>query len=411
MQQKTRLTDAVVKRLPVPERGNKVHYDGSVAGFGCRITAAGHRAYVLDYRTKSGRSRRITIGDCRIGDRGDWYCTTARDKARELRREVDDGGDPLASFEAEREAPTVAELIETFITEHLPKRRASTREDYQRMLDKYIGPHFGKHVKVADVVPSDIEALHRRISAEGHLVRANAVVRVLSKMFTLSIKWGWRDTSPARMIEKNREYARTRFLQADELERLLAALAADRDRQSVNVIRLLLLSGCRRCEALGIEWNHVDLSTGVWSKPHTLTKQKEPHEVPLSAPARALLSDIRQQQISAGKLDAHVFPGGNANRNVVRLKRSWPRIVKAAKIDNLRVHDLRHSYASELVSSGSSLELIGALLGHASFETTKRYAHLRLDAMRSATERVGTVISNAGKPPAEEPTPISIRRR
>src|SRR5262249_23635631 len=150
---------AVIKRLPRPNQGNKVYRDDVVKGFGARVTAAGARAFVLNYTTKGGRERRITIGSC-----DDWAATAARAKARELRREIDNGGDPLADIEAEREAPTVVDLIARFEAEHMPRKRPGTAADYQRMITNHIRPHFGKHVKVADVTHDDVQRLHDKIT-------------------------------------------------------------------------------------------------------------------------------------------------------------------------------------------------------------------------------------------------------
>src|SRR5215510_3106398 len=137
MVRRHRLTDAIVKRLPPPATGKQITPDGEVAGFGIRITANGARSYVLRYTTRAGRERTYTIGDATV-----WRTTQARDKAQELRREVEDGGDPLGEIEEERKAPTVADLIERFRAEHLPRKRPSTAADYERMLVNHIGPHF-----------------------------------------------------------------------------------------------------------------------------------------------------------------------------------------------------------------------------------------------------------------------------
>jgi integrase len=397
-----RLTDAVVKRLPIPDSGNKITYDGgdgAVAGFGARVTSAGSRSWVLNYRTRAGRERRITIGDTSI-----WRATAAREKARQLKRQISDGGDPLADIEAERSAPTVAELIERFEQEHLPRKRASTTADYRRMLNNHIRPHFGEHSKVADITFADIDRLHRRITNTGHCHRANRVIAVVSKMFSLAMRWGMRDTNPAKGIERNVEHTRRRYVSADELVRLTKALAEHPDKQTADVIRLLLLTGARRGEVLAMRWADIDLTEGTWSKPASSTKQKEAHEVPLSAPARQLLSEIREQQ--AGKRHAvgeFVFPGGGETGHVVEIKRAWRQLTQAAKISSLRIHDLRHSFASQLASGGASLPLIGALLGHSNPSTTHRYAHLFDDPQRAAVERVGAVITAAGKPEPAEP--------
>jgi integrase len=390
------LTDAVVKRLKPPRAGNRVTYDDLVPGFGARVTAAGSRAFVLNYTTTGGRERRYTIGQF-----PDWSVSMARARARELRRLVDDGGDPLAEVEAEREAPTVGDLIERFEREHLTRRRESTAADYRRMLNNHIRPALG-HLKVADVGFADINRLHHRITKAGHSYRANRVIAVVSKMFSLSMRWAMRSDNPVKGLERNYEAKRKRYLKGDELERLTAALAKHADKQAADIIRLLLLTGARRGEVLSMRWADVDLAAGIWTKPASTTKQAAEHIVPLSAPARQLLSEIRERQ--AGKrqaLGTFVFPGSGDSGHVVELKRAWRQLTKAAGISGVRIHDLRHSFASQLASSGASLPLIGALLGHSNPTTTHRYAHLFDDPQRAAVEKVGALIENAGKPAPE----------
>src|SRR5215470_13179803 len=142
----TRLTDAIVRRLPLPKQGKTITVDSEVMGFGVRVTANGARSYVLRYTTRAGRERTYTIGDATV-----WRTTDARDKARELRREIENGGDPLGDIEDERAAPTMADLIERFRSEHLPKKRPRTALEYGYLLQLHIEPHFGQHAKVADV--------------------------------------------------------------------------------------------------------------------------------------------------------------------------------------------------------------------------------------------------------------------
>jgi integrase len=371
------------------------------------VTAAGHRSFVLNYRTRGGRERRYTIGDA--GGEGGWTIGAARIRARELRRLIDGGGDPLGEIEAEREAPTVADLIERFEQEHLTRKRASTAAEYKHILDKHVGPHFGEHVKVADVTHDDIIRLHSRITKAGHPYRANAMVRVASKMFSLATRWNMRPDNPCRGIERNYESKRRRYLSGDELARLTAALAKHPDKQSANVFRLLLLTGARRGEVLAMRWADIDFGAKLWSKQASTSKQRQDHVVPLSAPTLQLLSEIRAAQSSKKRaLGEYVFPGRGNAQHVVNVKRAWRSICKAAKISALRVHDLRHSFASQLASGGASLPLIGALLGHSNPTTTARYSHLFDDPQRKAVETVAAIIVAAGRP---APKPELIRSK
>jgi integrase len=147
-----------------------------------------------------------------------------------------------------------------------------------------------------------------------------------------------------------------------------------------------------------MRWGDIDLTKGTWSKPPSSTKQAQHHEVPLSAPARALLARIREEQAAPKRpLGEFVFPSTSASGHLVEIKKSWAMLAKAAGIKNLRLHDLRHSYASALVSSGASLPLIGSLLGHASPQTTARYSHMFADPQRAAAEKIGVLIENAAQ--------------
>ena len=156
------LTDAVIKRLPLPAKGSKITYDDDVPGFGVRVTAGGFKSFVLNYVTRAGRERRFTIGSAE-----NWQTPAARDDAKRLKRMIDEGGDPLADKEDERAAPTVAELIERFVAEHVGRKRPSTSRAYQQMLELHIRPHFGAHLKVADVRFEHIDALHRKLTKAG----------------------------------------------------------------------------------------------------------------------------------------------------------------------------------------------------------------------------------------------------
>jgi integrase len=381
-----RLTDKTVRTLPAPAKGNRITYDSAVAGFGVRITAGGARAFILNYRVKAtGLERRYTIGRY-----PDWIVTAARERAKELKREVDSGGDPQGDDKASRNAPTITDLCDRFKEEHLNKLRPKTRADYSLIINNELVPALGK-LKVAAVDFEHVERLHRKIAHHAPIL-ANRTLAVLSKMFALAIKWRLRPDNPCKGVERKREEPRRRYLgdKPDELARLTKALAEHPDQQVANIFRLLLLTGARRGEVLSATWEQFDLQKGLWSKPATSTKQKEPHQIPLSAPARQLVASLPNDS-------ELLFPGRGGQRRT-NLDHSWSQICKAAGIRGLRIHDLRHSYASTLVSRGFSLPVIGALLGHSQPQTTARYAHLFHDSLREATERAGAILAPEREP-------------
>jgi site-specific recombinase XerD len=375
-----KLSDKIVKSLPTPPTGNKVYYDSEVKGFGCRVTARGVRSFVLNYRNRSRRERRFTIGSF-----PDWKTVAAKEEAKELKKRIDRGEDPLAEVQAGRDAPTVADLCQRYAEEHLPKKRPSSQVDDRSAIALYVLPAM-KHLKVAEVTFSDIDSLHRKITKLGKKHRANRVLALLAKMFALSIRWEWRTDNPAKGIERNPEHKRTRYLSSEELVRLSKALAEYPDQKAANIVRMLLLTGSRKDEVLSAKWADFDLENGVWTKPGATTKQKTEHRVPLSAPARQLLSGLPVEGV-------YVFPGQRGHYSKGNLDRVWRQLLKGASINDARIHDLRHTFASHLVIGGTSLPIIGALLGHSSPATTARYAHLSDDPLRQATERVGAVVS------------------
>jgi len=374
-----RLTDAIVKKIEPPER-TKITYDDDLPGFGIRVTPAGARSYVLNYRVR-GRERRYTIGSAR-----EWSCAAARKHAAELRAKIRLGQDPLADLEADRSAPTVAALCDRFEEEHLPRLREKSREQYRGALNgtarrKGIRAFLGSKL-VADVTHADVEALHRHISKTAPTM-ANRTISVLSKMMAVAVKRGLRPDNPASGIERNPETKRHRYLSPAELAALSRALDELEDQQAANIFRLMLLTGCRRGEALSARWEHFD--AGVWTKPGATTKQKTLHRVPLSQAAVELLAGIERQS-------EWVFPGkGGGHR--VEVKAQWRKVCRAAGIEGVRMHDVRHSYASVLASAGLSLPVIGALLGHTQPATTARYAHLMDDPLREATERAAALVA------------------
>ena len=397
-----RLTDRIVKDLPAPASGNRIQYDADLPGFGVRVTSAGARAFILNYRA-AGRERRITIGGFPA-----WNVSRARDRAAELRRQVDGGADPMAERHTGRAAPTINDLATRYL-EHAATRKCprSLKED-KAMLSGAILPVLGTH-RVADVHRSDVERLFRDISKRAP-VRANRVLSLLRRMMNLAAVWELRaGPNPATAIERNAEAKRDRYLDATEVTRLLVALSAHRNQQSANVIRLALLTGARRGELLLATWGQIDLGRGVWSKPASMTKQRKLHVIPLNGPALELLHSMKAaaDTENARRVEdglppiEHLFPGYGANDAQGDLKRTWQAVCKAAEISNLRFHDLRHVFASFLASSGHNLPIIGQLLGHTQSATTARYAHLLLDPLRQASERVGSIISSASRQGAE----------
>lgn len=378
-----RLTDRLAKALPPPSTGNRITYDTEVKGFGFRVTAGDARAFILNYRINA-RERRYTIGSY-----PDWSVAAAREAAKRLKREVNKGYDPMGQRHADRTAPTVADLSERYLSEHAIRKAPRAQKDDRSMIKKLVLPAIGR-LKVHEVRREDIDQLHREVSRT-RPIRANRMVQMLSKMFALAIRWEYRSDNPAKGVHRNPERKRTQYLSEDQIGRLTSVLATHENQASANVVRLLLLTGARRGEVMSATWDQFDLDAGVWIKPSAHTKQKKEHRVPLSAPAIQLLSEIK----ATADPSPHVFPGRKPGEPLTDIKNFWAGVCKKASLEDCRIHDLRHTYASILASAGLSLPVIGALLGHTQPNTTARYSHLFDDPLREATERVAAMVNGA----------------
>ena len=296
------------------------------------------------------------------------------------------GIDPAHGREQAKVAPTMKDLANDYM-ERYGKFKRTGAED-RRKIDKDILPKLGTR-KIANLTRRDIEDIHH--AKRDTPYAANRVLSLLSRMFNVAIAWGWRADNPAKGIKRYDEASSERFLSPVELSRLTEAMDNHPEQRSVNAIRLLMLTGARRSEVLKADWSQFDLEVGVWVKPGATTKTKTEHRVPLSAPALQLLTDM-----NAVRKNELVFPGNIPDQPLKDIKRTWASICRAAGLEGVRLHDLRHTYASLLASSGVSLPIIAKLLGHTKVSTTMRYAKLYDDPLREATERVGAVVASKG---------------
>ncbi len=376
-----RLTDKLVREMPTPPKGrNNVIRDDLVTGFGVRRTPTGNTAFIFNY-VVHGRERRMTIGGYPA-----WGVTAARDQAKSLRRLVDAGEDPLGQREDARDELTLAELWERYSDEILPRKATSTQRNEQSIWKRLILPVLGRK-RISKVEPIDIDRLHNKISLTTP-TQANRCLASLRHVYNTAIRWKLVSESPVGSGLKNREEGRERYLSGDERGRFLAALDRRPDTPSALALRFLLLTGARRGEVLKATWGQFDLINAVWIKPSAHTKQNKLHRVPISDGAVEVLR--RARELSNGE---YAFPGKSGHA-LVEIKKLFKAVCTEANIVDFRIHDLRHSYASFLVSDGTSLPIIGKLLGHTQVATTNRYAHLEDDPLRKATNRLSQSISN-----------------
>jgi integrase len=261
--------------------------------------------------------------------------------------------------------------------------------DDKQMIAAIIAPRMGA-LRISAVSKQGIQKLHATLKPTPY--QANRVLALLSKMFSLAVEWQWTSSNPAQGIPRFQEDRRERWLQSEELQRFIAALNDHQDQKAADAFRLLLLTGSRKSEVLTAEWSMFDLKQGVWTKPSSHTKEKQIEHIPLSAQAVDLLVRMKEHSDAT----AFLFPGLNG-KPLTTLRVAWSQICKTAGLTNVRVHDLRHSYASYLVSNGVSLHVVGQLLGHSQPGTTQRYAHVAHQSLRDASNLFGNIFEGADK--------------
>lgn len=376
-------------------------FDTDVRGFSITIYPSGNRAFTLDYRI-AGRQRRMTIGRW-----PEWNTTAARERAKELRRDIDEGIDPLNLRETSREAPRVNDMITRYLAEHTPHLAARNAADQHTIMHKLVAPDWGKKL-VTEITKADVEKLLTKIAAgrarpskakpnnrarklqgpKPTPVRANRVGEALRKMFTLAIGWGMRADNPASGFRRRIENERERFLTPEEIGRLAKALDAAKDQRAAGIIRLCMLTGARSGEVRQARFEQFNLDLGSWSKPAATTKQRKIHRIPISGDVAAI---VRQRALLVPRGNPWLFPGDTPGQPVKEIRRFWIGIQTEAKLPDVRIHDLRHTFASLLVSGGASLEMIGKLLGHTQMQTTQRYAHLMDSPLRDGVNAVASI--------------------
>lgn len=375
-----KITKRLVDSLPPPVEQDTWVWDTELAGFGLRYRLAGSKVYVLKYAV-GRRQKWVTIGK----HGAPWTPDEARKEARRLLGLVAIGEDPAVSRDRLKTAPTIRELAERFLEEHaVPHTKPATAKDYRANLNLHVLPAMGK-LLVQEVTRAEVAKLHHSLRATP--VQANRVLAALSKMFSLAEVWGYRpqNTNPCFRQARFKEQKRDRYLTPEELSRL-GDLLRDREDHGaespyvVAALRLLIFTGARLGEILGLRWEFVDLGNGLLRLPDSKTGAKT---IPLNAPAVDVL-----MQLPRVLGNPHVIVGDKPGAHLVNLEKPWLRLRSQIGLEDVRLHDLRHTFASVGAASGLGLPVIGAVLGHAQAATTQRYAHVGNDPRKAASEQI-----------------------
>ena len=378
-----KLSNRTVARLSVGNQ-DTVFWDPELPGFGVRVYPSGVKAYVVQSRER-GRSRRITVGR-----HGALSAEDARRRAARIIARIKMWDEPVPSSSTTRAEPTVAELAERYLEEQVAVHcKSRTLELYRAVVYRHLLPALGK-TPIADLDREQVSSLHYRLRETPYA--ANRAIDVLGQIVGMAEDLGLRPPgeNPCRSIDKYRQYRHERFLSEREYRRLGRTLdevdegGGGASPAAVAAIRLLALTGCRRSEILGLRWEHVDLEMGELRLPDSKTG---PRLVPLSRAAIGVLSPLTRIPGNPW-----VIPGRKAGAPLRNLQYPWEVVRARAGLDDVRIHDLRHSFASRALALGESLSMIGELLGHRRVQSTARYAHLARDSVMASCARVADSI-------------------
>lgn len=336
-----KLTKRFVEAITPSSSATLKYWDTEIKGFGVVVLPSGRRTYCVQYRNSEGIKKRL-----KIGVHGQITTEEARTLARKHLGEVAHGHDPKEKKKENKNLLTINALVKDYLERHAQNKRPKSLQEDQNLLNRFIIPAIGER-KIPHIARRDIESIHLQLKNTPY--QANRVLALLSKMFSLAVAWNWRSDNPIRGIQKYQEEKRDRWLDEKELQRLWAVLEKYNHHLTTYVFKLLLLTGARKGELLQSTWEQFDLEKGIWTKPSHLTKQKKKEHLPLSENAIDVLKLLQQFR----KEDSpYLFPSKIEGKPLQEIKAFWKKIIKEADLENVRIHDLRHTHASHLVSSG-----------------------------------------------------------
>ena len=385
MTTKFKLTERSVADLKATGADYKA-FDTLLPGFHVRVLPSGVRSYALFYRNADGKQRTLSLGRTNL-----LKAEQARNLAQSKLVDVQNGRDPSEERRAERVVVTMQDLFEDYLTKHARIRKKARSVQGDEILWRlHLGPLL-QDMRVDRVCLRDLHGfMAKMVERKG---AANRCLALLSKMMSLAVAWDLRTDNPCKRVERYPENRKERFLTVEEVARLRAALNAEEDRGGACAILLLLLTGARRSEVLRATWSQFDLtgSAPLWIVPQEhmkgATRVRRDLRRPISDEAAAMLTSLRAT--SPVTSIEWVFPSCRTpSKCRADLNNVWDRVRDRAGISDVRIHDLRHSFASAAINAGASLHMIGKALGHADVRTTERYAHVLDGSVRDVAESV-----------------------
>ena len=385
---------SVAKLINKPPRKNTRYSDDGQPNFGVRVTPKGKATFFCQYRLNGKKYGPFMLDGGEVFEHRNTQALQAQIKnmrkmAAEYHREAKLGIDPRGEEVPVSDITLGAHLMEYLQTHAIAKKRPASVEKDARLIDLHI-PAWMKAKPIEDVSKADIMKHHALM--QNMKPTANSVLRLLSKAFNLAIDWGIIDKNPVHGVVHYEEHPRERYLSPEEITRLddtlTLILGTDGDgnmakqHPAAAAIKLIMVTGSRKSEVLSAEWYMFDLERGVWSKPFTHTKQKKTVHIPLSDEAVTLLKSMKEKAPAGARW---LFPNASHTGHIRDIKTFWMKLRDELELDSVRIHDLRHTYASILVQNNIDPTAIQTLLGHSKIDTTLRYMHRKVEHLRAAT--------------------------
>lgn len=369
-------TKSEIQKLPRPASGMTTYRDTKEKGLSLWITAGGAVTFFVRKRI-SGRDERVKLGSF-----PEITVEQARTAALKTKAAIAGGANPNLEKNKLRQEITFAELFQQYMERYSKPHKKSWRYD-EREVNKFLPHWFGR--KISSITKQEVSKLHDKVGEKNGLYQANRLLERIRAMFNKAIEWGWDGVNPALGIKKFREKSRDRFLQADELPKFHKALAAEKNETARDYILMSLLTGARKSNVLAMQWGEISWEREEWRINDT--KNGESVTVPLVPAAIEILKRRRR-----GTNSQWVFPSALGKGHYADPKKAWRRVLKAAEIDDLRIHDIRRTLGSYQAITGASLPIIGKSLGHKSQQATAIYSRLDLDPVRQSLLRATEVI-------------------
>ena len=376
---KITLSNAVIKTLQCPAGKRKIEYcDTQLPGFyiEARSTNPREGTYYLRYKNVRGKTQHV-----KIAKTTEVTLAQARKKAQQLKADIVLGGDPRSEIKRKRQLPTFSEFVNNQYLPYIKVRKRSWETDVS-FLKNHLLPVFGE-IPLDEITRTQATTFHTALREKGMApATCDRQLVLLRYILNLAVQWEVLEKSPAQRIPLfNEDNKRERYLSQEEMQRLLEVLKTDNNRVVCLVILLLLSTGARRNEALKAQWVDIDLAKRLWRIPAENAKSKRARVIPLNDIALQVLEEVRH----AGTSDNHLFISPHTGKPLGNITLVWQRLRKKAGLEDFRLHDCRHQFASMLVNNGRSLYEVQQILGHTNPKITMRYAHLSAEALQGAT--------------------------